>query len=175
MGQPVSAWWRRNGIALLVLAVLVPVGGIGIAQHERTALSGSGEVPVPASASGGVDLAGITVGPARAEFDSVANAPTGTRVVTVHLPIDTHGDDMSCLSPLLRETEGLQRTWRESALELGLDSFDAERPTSCPMDAGRWFTLVTSYLVPVDATGPFYVDLTWADALPEFARLRVQP
>lgn len=170
-----NAWWRRNGIALLALAVLVPVGGIGIAQHERTALAGSGEDPVSPGASGVVDLAGITVGPARAEFERVDGAPSGTRVVTVHLPVDTHGDDMSCLPPVLREADGLQRSWRESALELGLDAFDAEQPTSCPADAGRWFTLVTSYLVPVDATGPFHVDLTWADALPGFARLRVQP
>lgn len=175
MDAAVNAWWRRNGIALLVLAVLVPVGGIGIAQHERTAATGSGKDPVTAGASGTVDLAGITVGPARAEYDSPDGAPGGTRVITVHLPVDTHGDDMSCLPPLLREVEGLQRTWRESALELGLDAFDAERPASCPADAGRWFTLVTSYLVPADATGPFHVDLTWADALPAFARLRVQP
>ncbi len=175
MGPAVNAWWRRNGIALLVLAVLVPVGGIGISQHERTALAGSGSDAVTAGPSGSVDVAGITVGPATAEFERMDSAPRGTRVVTVHLPVDTHGDDMSCLSPVLRETDGLQRTWRESALELGLDSFDAARPTSCPADAGRWFTLVTSYLVPADATGPFHVDLTWADALPEFARLRVEP
>lgn len=175
MGSAVNAWWRRNGIALLALAVLVPVGGIGVAQHERTALTGSGKDPVTADAAGAVELAGITVGPARAEFESRAGAPDGTRVVTVHLPVDTHGDDLSCLPPVLREADGLQRSWRESALELGLDSFDAERPTSCPADGERWFTLVTSYLVPADATGPFDVDLTWADALPAFARLRVAP
>ncbi len=165
-------WWRRNGWALVAIAVLVPGGALAVSAHETGELTGQRDAIV-ADADGRVALDGAVIGPARAEFTPHDAAPSGTRVVTVTIPVNRHGTPLRCLPPVLQEATGKGREWAEASAQLGT-AFSSDRLTSCTSDLER-FALTLDYVVPDDASGPFVVDVVWADALPRFARLTVSP
>lgn len=182
MGEPVTGdqslrlWWRRNGLPLLAIAALAPLTWFTITAQERAdSASGFGEYPVVAEAGSAVDLGGIRVGPATAELTTAEAAPAGTHVVRVTLPVRTGGKDLACSAPVLREIDGLQREWKESSYDLGYDLYgDAERIVVCPFETVAEFTMTLLYLVPDDADGPFFVDMSWVDVWPDFARIGVE-
>ncbi len=167
--------WPRNGVALAALVVLVPATWLTITTLESESFASPlGDRPVTAQPGAPVEMNGIEIGPGVARFVEEEAAPEGSRVVFVELPVDPNGSEVRCMSPRLREADGRGREWVESSYELGYGLF-GDRLTGCPIEGTEPFTLMLTYLVAADATGPFHVDLTWADALPEFARLTVAP
>jgi len=167
--------WRRNGVALAALVLLVPTTWLTITTNESESFSSPlGDDPVTAEVGASVTMNGIEVGPGTARFVEEDAAPPGSRVVIVELPVDPNGDEVRCMSPRLREADGRGREWVESSYELGYGLF-GDRVTGCPVEGTAPFTLVLSYLVAADATGPFHVDMTWSEALPRFARVTVAP
>ncbi len=186
-----SGGWRRNLVALAALVVLVPATVGIVLQQERTETANAfGEFPVTGAPGEALTVDGVVLGPAegtlRGPGTVPSDVPADTRVLVVTLPVDVgagegaggstgaEGAGLGCLSPILREAGGLGRDWTESSFELGYGFFgDDERLTSCPYDDVRRFELTLSYLIPEDATGPFVVDLVWADLLPRLARIPV--
>jgi len=175
MGDTVSArWWRRNAAALVAVAVLLPTTAAVIGAGEWWgANQGRPSIPTTIEARETGDFAGATWGPVRIgtpSADALADAPEGTRVIVVEVPVDPHGTTVSCGIPLLRETGGAQRRWNDALTDLDAGS---RNPSQCPSDATAPFTIEVPYLVPSDAVGPFGLELTLGDQLPRYLLLRL--
>ena len=166
-------WWRRNAVALGVLAVILPATFVTVGSQESAQRGGpSHDVFVAPGES--VQYVGAAVGPARAKITDDPAAPRGTRVVTVTVEIDPDPTDpIACRSPQLHEVDGLQRVWNERSSELDR-GFDDDI-TSCSSEESAPYSLRLEYVVPEDATGPFTVDVNSVEGWPDLARLRVEP
>ncbi|MCP2635832.1 hypothetical protein K0817_004525 [Microbacterium sp. HD4P20] len=175
MDDALTGWWRANAAALGVLVLLVPATAAAVGWNEWSSYySGRASIPIMVQAGESAAYGEATIGPATAEFTEHSLAPSGTRVVSVRVRVDPGDPAIQCFEPPLRELEGLQRQWNSASYELDR-SWDVERPTSCIADATTPYTLDVDYLVPLDASGPFVVDIESGGLLPEFARLVVAP
>lgn len=153
-----GGWWRRNRLALIACAVLLPATFGIIGWNEwSTAFAGWRTAAFEAEAGRAVDFGGASWGPATvaevapsAEFD----VPQGAELIEVTVPVVPGGEEPSCFPPVLRETGGAQREWKHGGyLFLGWDD------TSCSLMGSEPFELVVPYLIPSDAEGPFVVEL----------------
>ena len=171
-----TGWWRANAVPLGVLLVLVPATTIAVGWNEWWGYySGRASIPIAVEAGDSTEYAHATVGPATAEFTDRPLAPEDARVVAVRILIDPHGLGFSCAIPQLRELEGSQRQW-DAASAYDLDpERDFDLRESCDSETAAPYTLDLDYLVPLDASGPFTVEVTSAERIPEFARLIVEP
>lgn len=175
MGESVSGWWRANGAALGVLAVLVPVTAVSISSNEWAGLAANTPTRALTLEPGqSIEYGGATIGPASAEFTESPLAPRGTRVVSVTLRIDPGDSSLLCSEPPLRETGGAKRQWNSASYELDR-GWDVNHPTSCIDGETGPYALEVDYLVPSDASGPFAVEFALAEAFPEFVSAVVDP
>ncbi|SFS13551.1 hypothetical protein SAMN04487846_2718 [Microbacterium sp. cf046] len=168
-------WWRRNAVALVAIAVLLPatVGVIAVNEWSEWDL-GHPTKPILVQPGDAVTYGGARLGPAKAEFTDDSAAPAGTRVVSATVLVTPGAEPISCLSPLLRETTGAFRQWDEASYELDRD-FDSTRMTSCDSELPIRYSLTLVYIVPDDAAGPFAIEVSTAESLPGYVRLRVEP
>jgi hypothetical protein len=169
-------WWRRNAVALIAVAVLLPATTAIVVGYEWWGYHQSRpEIPVTVDAGATADFAGATWGPATAEpltpgpSDEV---PAGAKLVVVQVPVDPDGDVPVCASPSLRELGGEGRQWNEATADV---DWDYELPTLCDSEATGPFTVSVPFLLPQDATGPFGVEFAVGDELPRYLRLVVDP
>ena len=170
-----GGWWRRNAVPLVLVAVLLPVTAGVVAVNEWSEWDlGHGTKPITVEPGESVSYGGATIGPAKAKFSTDAAAPPGTRVVSATVLVAPGDDPISCLTPHLREAGGAGRQWDEASYELERD-FDSDRVTFCSSEMPIRYSLTLDYLVPVDATGPFTIELESGDELPRFVRLIVEP
>jgi hypothetical protein len=174
MGDDMTGWWRANAVALGALVVLVPVTTLAVGWNEWWGYySGRPSVPLTVEPGESVTYAGATVGPATAGFTDRPLAPEDARVVSVRVQVDPDGLGYSCSSPVLREVGGAQRQWNAaSAYELDPER-DFDLREFCDPETAAPYALDVDYLVPLDASGPFTVELSAEN--PEFARLVVEP
>lgn len=180
-GWPRRGWWRRNRVGLIVLAVLVPgsvaaVGGLSWWDD----FSSRANVPVTARGADPVSLGGSDFGPAQAtvvtDTTGLKGIPPTAKVVAVNVPVHPNGKTKpTCSSPVLVE-QSTGRRWAEMGHTLGV-AFDPDHTTSCATASDHTgpLEMITFYLVPQDAAGPFWVDVDVIDARPEFARFSVSP
>jgi hypothetical protein len=170
-----GGWWRRNAVSLVAVAVLLPVT-IGVVAANEWSSFGAERATKPVSAQPGdaVAYGGATIGPAKAEIVADASAPRGSNVVSATVLVTPGDEPISCLTPTLHETDGAQRQWNEASFDLDLD-VSADQKTVCDSELRIRYSLTLFYIVPDDATGPFAIELEAADALPQFARLVVEP
>lgn len=171
-------WWRRNALPLVSVAVLLPAtfGVVGWNEWNEF-FSGQPTQPVVAPAGASVEFEDAVWGPAEIEIVEPAaefEAPAGSQVVMVSVPVDPGADAATCLPPTLRESTGARREWRDVTFEIGW-SPTSEQFGSCAGTETDPFTITVAFLVPLDAAGPFAVDLVSAEALPGFVRLLVEP
>lgn len=179
-----QSWWRRNALALGLVAVLVPATFGGAAWWEwKYAYPDSG-MPlwaVEAGASGTVDLAGATWGPVTAKVitdTSQLDMPKDARLIGVTVLVTPHGDEgPSCWSPELVE-QSTGRAWQSSRGELGL-LWNSDEPEDCVPtldgETAKPYKLVLPYIVPDDAEGPFWVDIDPGTAKSKFVRFSIDP
>lgn len=169
-------WWRRNALALGAVAVLLPVGVLVPAGVEWWRWSQSDAVfPTTAAAGERIDWAGASWGPVTVEDETgafAADAPPGTRVLVVEIPVDPVDETPGCTTPVLRELGGAGREWGAALNEV---DWRYEQPSSCETGSRAPFTVSVPYLVPDDAIAPFGIELTVPDELPGFLRLEVVP
>lgn len=177
-----SRWWRCNRAGLIVLAVLLPVtvaaiGGLPWWED----FSSRANVPATARGTETVTLDGSAYGPARATLVTdttglTAAIPANARLIAVSVPVTPdHKTKPQCFSPVLVE-QSTGRRWAEMGLALGVP-YDPDHSTSCATASNHQgpLEMITFYLVPQDATGPFWVDVDVIGARPEFARFSVAP
>lgn len=171
-------WWRRNALPLVGVAVLLPAtfGVVGWNEWNES-FAEQPTQPVVASAGAAVEFEGAVWGPGEIEVvgpGAELEAPAGSQIVMVAVPVDPGTDAAACLPPTLRETTGGRREWEDVTFEIGW-SPPSEQLGSCALTGTDPFTITVAFLVPLDAAGPFAVDLVSPEALPGFVRLLVEP
>lgn len=177
MGEAMRrGWWRRNALALGAVAILLPATVLIPMGVEWWRWSQADPVfPTTATAGESIDWAGASWGPATAVDETgafAADAPAGTRVLVIEIPVDPAAETPGCTTPVLRELGGAGREWGAATTEV---DWRYEQPSSCETGSEAPFTLEVPYLVPDDARGPFGVELTVPNELPGFLRLEVIP
>lgn len=181
-----TGWWRRNRLALIALAVLIPVATatlVGVAWSRYYLYQPT--IPMDVDQGETAELADATWGPVRAVDVTDAEeltAPSDARVIAVAVPVDPHGESPSCFSPVLVEQD-TGRRWEEMTTELGIP-YSAEEPTNCtkPEDDENGdpgpvvpYEIIVGYIVPADAEGPFWVEVAEINSYPSFIRFSVEP
>lgn len=175
--QATVGWWRRNRIALLAIVVLLPVIGIGtwLYQWQIGFSMKPAQTAVVAKADSTVDLNGATWGPIQAgEARDVTglDVPEDTRVIISIIPVDPDADEVHCEAPrLVQQSTG--RQWKPLRSELGVP-YVTEEYERCNPGLAEPYQLVVAFVVPDDASGPFWVDVTsLTDA--RFVRFSIDP
>jgi hypothetical protein len=177
-----STWWRRNRVAVYVVALLLPITLLGVGGWDWwSANFGRPVVPVSAADGEEIEFGGITWGPAVANVltpSADANVPPGAKLLEVDIPVDRHGEDTACVIGALKELSGAEREW---SADTGDANWDYRKHTFCPTDpasdsypAGP-FRIEVPFILPADATGPFVLDVVLQDELPRVLRLEVVP
>lgn len=171
------SWWRRNRLALIALAVLVPGTAIGIGWHEWHQSYGFDARPfMPTVVADGdtAELAEATWGPVRGgELDDISgfDVPDGATVIAIGVPVDPGPDGVTCETPLLvHQASG--REWRPARSEIGLPSDPAEPETCLKSETGD-YELIVPFVVPDDVEGPFWVDVWPQEAGGSFLRFEL--
>ncbi|MFD5226254.1 hypothetical protein ACFWHT_11595 [Microbacterium sp. NPDC058342] len=165
-------WWRRNLIALLVLAVVAPALGGYVWWDGWYAAYGHGArptTPVAPGENGTVTMAGTTFGPIESGIavDTEGfDLPAGTsfHIATVGVDPQEFVDPgaetpvmVSCASPVLVQ-QSTGRRWTPLRTELGIP-YSSEEPDSCETLAEEPYQLVVGFVVPDDVEGPFWLDV----------------
>lgn len=179
-------WWRRNALALTLLAVLLPatVLGIGWWQWKYTFPdSGQPVWAVEPGASGTVELQGATWGPVQAKEITDTkdlDMPKGAKLILVGVLVTPKSDKApGCWEPMLVQ-KSTGHNWRSARTELGL-LWNDEEPETCvtsPDDGKKRvepYKLILPYVVPEDVEGPFWVDVKPLYAGSDFVRFSVDP
>lgn len=156
-------WWRRQRIPLLALAgAIALVIGVNVWLEVLPHIKEPKATPV---ADGAVSLGGNTLELGRVTPDEFA-APAGTRPLSIRLYASSEADAEYCGTFTLREATG-ERVWRPAGREVDVERGDAESSCREGMDA---YDILTVFLLPADADGPFWLDVP-VDG--EVARFRI--
>lgn len=177
-------WWRRNAVALIALAVLMPATFGGAAWWEwKYAYPDSGKplYAVEPGPSGTVDLEGATWGPVQAKkvTDTTGlDMPDDAQLILVGVDVKPTGEEApSCWAPTLVE-QRTGRTWQTARLELGLLS-DSDEPDSCVPtlegETAQPYRLILPFVLADDAEGPYSVIVEPTFAESRFVRFTVDP
>lgn len=177
-------WWRRNAVALIALAVLVPATFGGAAWWEwKYAYPDSGKplYAVEPGKSGRVDLEGATWGPAKAKVitDTAGlDVPDSGQLVLVGIDVTPNRAKAPTCSPPTLVEQSTGRTWQAARIEIGLTP-NSDEPDSCvPTLEGETaepYQLILPFVVPDDASGPYWVVVEPLFAQSRFARFSIDP
>ncbi|WP_460796420.1 hypothetical protein [Microbacterium sp. GXF0217] len=181
-----TGWWRRNRIALIALAVLIPVTTatlVGVAWSRYYLYEPT--IPLAAGEDESLELADTTWGPVRAvDVTDVEEltAPSDARVIAVALPVDPHGESPSCFSPVLVEQD-TGRRWQQMNNALSIPYSPDEHITCITPEEDENgepgpvvpYEIIVGYIVPEDAAGLFWVEVGELDSYPSFLRFSVEP
>lgn len=176
MGRAVTVgWWRRNAVALVALAVLIPatIAAIGVNEWSQYD-AGHPTRPMLVKPGESIDYAGAQLSRARGAFIDDPSAPSGSRVVRAIVLVEPGETPISCSTPELRELDGGERRWEEASGELDLP-YDPEAHSFCDSELAIRYSLTLYYLVPADAAGPFTIEFAASGTLPEYLRLVIEP
>ncbi|AZS48595.1 hypothetical protein CVS53_03317 [Microbacterium oxydans] len=177
-GKPPS-WWRRNTLALVALALLLPATAFAVGWQEWYQYFGFGVravTPVVVPEDETTDLVGAVWGPVRGgdiEDVSGLDMPEHARLIAVAIPVDPGAEGMACETPTLVE-QSTGREWSPVRAEIGLD-WSADEPETCLSDQASPYELIVPFVVPDDVEGPFWVDVRPYDAAASFVRFDFAP
>jgi len=163
-------WWRRNAVALGVIAVLAPATAVAISFTAWRDLPTEHRIAVETGEA--VPYGGAEIGPISARFDDVPGTPRASRVVAVRLEVDPEDEGFTC-AVMLVESAAPHRRWGPSTTSLDRP-YDPDRVTYCDSEHTSPYTVEHDFLVPDDAVGPFELELS-GGAAREVLRLAVSP
>lgn len=173
-----DGWWRRNRLALLAVAVLVPVIGLGIPRFEwQIGYSmAPAQTPVEVADEGTLDLRDATWGPIRSdEIDDLTglDMPPDTKLIAAVIPVDPDaGSKVACNPPrLVQQSTG--REWKPVRSEIGIP-YAAEERDTCDSTTTEPYQLVVGFVLPEDVSGPFWLEVTSLTD-PTFVRFSIDP
>lgn len=170
-----GGWWRRNAVALVIVALLLPVTAGIIAVNEWFGFDlAAAPASITAQPGEAVDYAGARIGPARADIAEDPASPPATRVVTATVLVTPGEDAITCLDPTLHEIGGTSRQWNEASFELDRE-YDPERRAACDPELPIRYSLTLEYIVPRDVTGPFAIELESSAGRPHSVGLIIEP
>jgi len=161
-------WMRRNGVALITLAVLAPVGVFVLSGVEL--LDRAGRVTEPVTAAGPDEPAESDGLSARvvnsAEFVGEGDGeggngiPIGLALVATLTEISADRD-VSCTPDLTTGSGEARRTWPSlSAPERFGYGYGDDTAIACSLDAGETIELETVFLTPVGTYPDSVLELT---------------
>lgn len=171
--QPAQrGWWRRNGIALIALAVLLSALGGFLWWDGWNSFYGYGVRPTTAisvSADDTATIDGTRFGPVTsgvASDTSGMNLPADTTFYVAIIDVDPMEFVepsaqtpvmVACLPPaLVQQSTG--RTWTPLRTELGIP-YASDEPDRCDVTATDPYKMVVGFIVPDDVEGPFWLDV----------------
>lgn len=157
MSVPGAGWWRRNAVALVALAVLVPASWLALDTIEF-GTTRNPQQAVDAGTSTTVD--GARFGPARLHplDDDGLDVPAGAQPVLVTVPVAHPVETTSCQGATTTEV-ATGRTWRAASLVLGWTPGAGQQET-CRSETGAAVDFAAPFLLNVDASGPFVVTMS---------------
>lgn len=173
------SWWRRNTLALVALALLLPATAVAVGWQEWYQYFGFGAravTPVVVPEGETTDLAGAAWGPVRGgEIEDVSglDVPEHTRLIAVAVPVDAGSEGIGCEAPMLVE-QSTGREWSPVRAEVGLD-WSADEPETCLSEQAGAYELIVPFVVPDDVEGPFWVDVRPYKAGGSFVRFEFEP
>lgn len=173
------SWWRRNLVALIAMVVLVPATAAAIGWQEWYQYFGFGArafSAVEVAEGDTAELGGAIWGPVRGgvvEELTGLDVPAGTRLIGVAVPVRASTAGIGCQMPTLVE-QSTGREWHSVRLEIGLP-WSADEPETCISEEAGSYDLILPYVVPEDATGPFWVDVEPYGVGGEFLRFSFEP
>lgn len=155
-----GAWWRRNRVALIAIAVLVPAGWFALDTIEF-GLTRNPEQSIGDGAT--LTIGGMTMGPvALAALDAGSvDAPASSAPTLVTIPVSADTDGTSCIGITVTEA-ATGRTWRSASSALEWEPAEGAQE-SCSAAAGDRFDLVAPVLLGDDVAGPLVVGVTVSD------------
>lgn len=172
-------WWHTNLAALIALVVLLPVTAATVGWQEWYQYFGFGTrsvTAVPVEEHETTELADAVWGPLRGGEITDAeglNVPTDARVLAVGVPVAPSRTGIACETPMLVE-QSTGREWRPMRAEIGV-GYDSGEPETCLSEQVEPYELILPFVVPEDATGPFWVDVRPYDADGSFVRFSFEP
>ncbi|MFC4137681.1 MULTISPECIES: hypothetical protein [unclassified Microbacterium] len=176
MGGLMAGWWRTNRLALPAAIVLIPLTFGALTWNEWNEAYGPSSHPVRIVDDGEtVHAAGATWGPARGgELKDVTglDVPRGAIVLAAGVPVAPDDEGVGCDWPVLIE-QGTGRQWEPMRTEIGLD-FDPTEPESCSTSDVEPYELILPYVIPEDATGPFWVEIAAGDGYATVMRFPIE-
>ena len=170
-----DGWWRSNAVALVSLAILLPVTmGVTTVNEWWDYNSGRPSQAVEVEPGAEASFAGASWSDARLirRVDgSKLGIPPGTKllVATIDVEFDPGRPPLGC--PLtLRETTGAQRQWSSAAQGPFDWRTSGGRAGICWTDATESYTVEVPFVLPDDARGPYTIDASIGGQLPRFLR-----
>lgn len=173
------SWWRRNALALVALALLLPATAVAVGWQEWYQYFGFGAretTAVVVSAEETTDLADAEWGPVRGgEIEDVSglDVPKDTRLIAVAVPVDPGSKGIGCETPTLVE-QSTGREWSPVRAEIGLP-WSADEPETCLSEQAGAYELIVPFVIPEDVEGPFWVDVRPYTGGGSFVRFEFEP
>lgn len=160
-------WWRRQRVPLIALIVAaVAVVGVQFWLAVAPALSRTSQSIEMVETD--ADIAGQTLRMGSARWDEF-EAPSGSRTLSIRLD-SGGGADASTCGPFVLTEPSSERSWQEATSVLDVPYDAGER--SCVEESAP-YRILTVFLVPDDASGPFFFDVPGPDQVT--ARFVIEP
>lgn len=160
-------WWRRQRLPLLAL-VVAATATIGVHLWFDAAPLAGRDQPTYLMADGRAEIGGHDLTVTSARWDEFP-APAGSVTLSIRLDARSGADAENCGAFLLSEADG-DRVWQDARRDVEIP-FDDSGESSCRADSPAYGILAV-FLLPEDASGPFWFDVPAGD---ETARFRVEP
>ncbi|WP_146008166.1 hypothetical protein [Microbacterium aurantiacum] len=164
------SWRRTHGRALAALLVAA-TATVGVHLWFDVLQAGGPEERARILAEGTTEIGGheLTLISARSdEFE----APAGSKTLSVRLDARSDVDAAPCGSITLTETSG-KRSWIVAQSDVDTSSDADARDAEATCGAGSpFYRILSVFLLPDDATGPFWLDVPVG--VGEIARFRVE-
>ncbi|MEI3849141.1 MULTISPECIES: hypothetical protein [Microbacterium] len=161
-------WWRRQRRA--IIGLLLAVGAVVGVHVWLDVIPAAPRTSVRTIVvDGRAEVHGHTLSVAASrwgEFD----APRGSTTLTVVLHARSDEGAESCGTFRLSERDG-SRLWLDAGSAVDVDIDDEDTETGCREGNGG-YRILTVFLLPDDARGPFWLDVPVED---EVARFRIDP
>ncbi|WP_102191484.1 hypothetical protein [Microbacterium aurantiacum] len=173
------SWWRRNRVALVAVAILLPATVVAIGgQNWRLiyAFDARPVDPVVVGEKDSAELAGATFGPVRSGvIDDLSglDVPEGAKVIAAAIPVDSGAEGVSCRRPTLTH-QASGRQWTLMRSEIGVE-YNAEEPEFCSSEETGSYEIIAPFVVPEDLEGPFWVDVWPQGVGGTFLRFPIDP
>jgi hypothetical protein len=155
-------WWRRQRAALIAL-LAAAVALVVVSLWLDVLPSRESAPPTPHVADGPIDLGGNRLELIRAIPDEFP-APDGAHTLSIRLAADSTEDAERCGTFTLREATG-DREWLTAGSAVDVRYGDEE--SSCRKGTGS-YRILTVFLLPNDADGPFWLDIAVGDDVVRF-------
>lgn len=161
------SWWQKQRIPLIAL-LAATLATTGVHVWLDVAPSSEGKGPAITSVDSEGDISGQTLSIRSVRWDEF-DAPAGSRTLSVLLHASGGREATTCGEIALAEVHGT-RVWLDSRSVLDVPSDAGER--SC-LEESLPYDILIAYIVPVDAVGPFHLDVSGSDD--EVIRFTVEP